>query len=878
MDQILHLLFTSKGNILDNETLIATLNDAKATSIQVAQRLVEAEKTEKEISEKREVYRDVATRGSILYFVVLELPGIDTMYQYSLEFFKRIFKSVLDSTEPCDVIAQRCMMFIERLTYAVFANVSRGLFANHREVFSFLIATALLRSTNKISDDMWKLFLRGPADVDMDKFEDPAPGMEERIWEKCCALSKTLPVFKDFQDKVKGDYENWKPLIEDASIEIPKPYDTLDMFYKLIIASCVARRKVVSLVRLLVREVLGEKFIAQADVDLAAPFADTSSDTPLLFVLSQGADPRESLERLAEKMNMGDKLSILSLGQGRGPTAAKLIKQAKRNGHWVFLQNCHLCPSFLPTLELIIQKLARTASKLHERFRLVLSSMPTDVFPISILRNSVKVTSEPPSGIQPNVTLLLHTLDPDSWEKCPKIRPWKKLLFSIALFHATIQERKRYGALGFNKIYEWNTSDFSIAVKMLRAYITQADTVPWDALRQMIGDVIYGGRVTDDWDRRCMNAILDKFLCQEALNDDIYFDSSNLYPTIPLCSFQQISETIAKFPVEDSPSLFGFHPSALNSLHLHQSSQLIDWVLGVQPRESGGSAAQKDDDTVLSIVEDLSAQIPTVIVKKHANPSLFESSFGDRPNSLTVVLMQEIERFNILITTIHDSLQAVQKAIKGEVVMSIDIAEVYRSLLDRQVPNAWKNVSYPSKKPLASWCKNLVERVNFIQTWLRKGEPNVFWFSGFFFPQSFLTAVLQNYSRKHSVPVDKLSFEAKVLPDTIDSLAHPAPDGAYIHGLFFDGAKWDPDKFCLIDCDSNAVYTSCPVVHIIPKADFVHPKADYRCPVYRTAERAGVLSTTGHSTNFVVALNLPSQEDPRKWTMRGTALLLETPY
>jgi dynein heavy chain len=96
--------------------------------------------------------------------------------------------------------------------------------------------------------------------------------------------------------------------------------------------------------------------------------------------------------------------------------------------------------------------------------------------------------------------------------------------------------------------------------------------------------------------------------------------------------------------------------------------------------------------------------------------------------------------------------------------------------------------------------------------------------------------------------------------------------------MFFDGAKWDAEEGVLAECDANAVYTSCPVVHILPKIDFVHPKAEYRCPVYRTAERAGVLSTTGHSTNFVVALNLPSSEDPKKWTMRGAALLLETPY
>jgi dynein heavy chain len=308
------------------------------------------------------------------------------------------------------------------------------------------------------------------------------------------------------------------------------------------------------------------------------------------------------------------------------------------------------------------------------------------------------------------------------------------------------------------------------------------------------------------------------------------------------------------------------------------SSKLVDWVLSVQPRDTGGTAGQKDDDTVLAIVQDLEGQIPHQIAMKHMNQSLFESSFGDRPNSLTVVLLQEVERYNVLISEIHSSLQAVEKAIKGEVVMSLDIAEMYRSLLDRQVPNSWKHIAYPSKKPLTSWCKDLLDRVNFIQVWVRKGEPNVFWFPGFYFPQSFLTALLQNHSRKYAVPIDKLSFVAKVIQESADSLSHPPTDGAYVMGMFFDGAKWDADAWALTDCDSNAVYTPCPVVHLCPKVDFVQPKNDYKCPVYRTAERAGVLSTTGHSTNFVVALNLPSNEDQKKWTMRGAALLLETPY
>jgi dynein heavy chain len=302
--------------------------------------------------------------------------------------------------------------------------------------------------------------------------------------------------------------------------------------------------------------VLGDSFIAQADVDLSAPFSDTSKDTPLLFILSQGADPRDQLERLAVKNGFANKLSILSLGQGRGPTASKLVKTAKVSGQWVYLQNCHLCPSFLPTLELMIQKMVRSGNKIHSDFRLILSSMPTDVFPISVLRNSVKVTSEPPSGIQPNVMLLLNTLSHEQWERCSRIRPWKKLLFGIALFQATIQERKRYGALGFNKTYEWNTSDFSIAVKMLHTYLSQNDNTPWDALRHMIGDVIYGGRVTDDWDRRCMNAILDRFLGPQALADGVAFDPENQYHQVPLCQFGQLQDFVSGFPVEDSPSIF----------------------------------------------------------------------------------------------------------------------------------------------------------------------------------------------------------------------------------------------------------------------------------------------------------------------------------
>jgi dynein heavy chain len=286
MAKILQLLFTSKGNILDNETLINTLNNAKKTATQVSERLIQSQETEKEIAEKREVYRPVSTRGSVLYFVVIELPGIDSMYQYSLEFFTRIFNGVLDSTEPNDDVKVKCQAFIEKTTYAVYANVSRGLFANHREVFSFLIATWLLRSTGAIPESLWRIFVRGPKDVDLDKYGSPNEKIEPRIWAKACALSAAVKEFLPLPNVFSEQYDDWIPFVSGQSTDIPKPFDKVSTFLKLIAASCISRRKVVSIARQLVIEVLGEKFVTQTSVDLNEPFAEISNDTLFLFIFS----------------------------------------------------------------------------------------------------------------------------------------------------------------------------------------------------------------------------------------------------------------------------------------------------------------------------------------------------------------------------------------------------------------------------------------------------------------------------------------------------------------------------------------------------------------------------------------------------------------
>lgn len=102
------------------------------------------------------------------------------------------------------------------------------------------------------------------------------------------------------------------------------------------------------------------------------------------------------------------------------------------------------------------------------------------------------------------------------------------------------------------------------------------------------------------------------------------------------------------------------------------------------------------------------------------------------------------------------TLVEVQKALKGEVVMSEELEKMSNSIFDNLVPKSWQTKGFLSLKPLASWIQDLNDRIDFLTTWIREGTPKIFWISGFFFPQAFLTGTLQNYARKHIIAIDRL--------------------------------------------------------------------------------------------------------------------------
>ena len=139
-----------------------------------------------------------------------------------------------------------------------------------------------------------------------------------------------------------------------------------------------------------------------------------------------------------------------------------------------------------------------------------------------------------------------------------------------------------------------------------------------------------------------------------------------------------------------------------------------------------------------------------------------------------------------------------EKAIFGFILMSETLDDMFLRLQNGQVPNNWGKVAYPSLKPLASWFEDLVKRVEFMREWLVNGNPNSYWLPGMYFPQGFLTGVLQTHARKHRVAIDLLAFEFHIQDAEDAADVEEAPeDGVLIYGLFMDGARYNREVTCI---------------------------------------------------------------------------------
>eukprot|EP00076_Gallus_gallus_P026084 XP_015148871.1 dynein heavy chain 12, axonemal isoform X3 [Gallus gallus] len=829
--KILETLQSSEGNILEDETAITILDSAKIMANEITKKQQIAEKTELKIAQSREGYRPIAKHSSVLFFSIADLANIDPMYQYSLSWFVNLFINSIHDSNKSKVLEKRLRYLTDHFTYNLFCNVCRSLFEKDKLLFSFLLCCNLLMAKNEIERQEFMFLLTAGVGL-KNKYKNPDPSwLPDKSWDELCRASE-IPALKELRSNITENIGEWQKIYdskEPQSFPLPEPLnDALNELQKMIILRCLRPDKIGPAIATFVTEKLGKKFIEPPPFDLTKSYSDSNSTIPLIFVLSPGADPMSSLLKFANDKNMvGSKFQSISLGQGQGPIATKMIQEGMEEGTWVCLQNCHLAVSWMPMLEKICEEFS--SEKCHPFFRLWLTSYPSPKFPVTILQNGVKMTNEPPTGLRLNLlqSFLSDPIsDPAFFSGCPE----KELLF-----------------------------------------INEYQHVPFEAVSYLTGECNYGGRVTDDWDRRLLLTVLDDFYNPEIIENPHYtFSPSGNYYAPPKGTYEDYIEFIKSLPFSQHPEVFGLHENVDISKDLQQTKILFESLLLTQGGDIQGTSSGGGDSTLYEIADDILSKLP--------NDFDIESCLAKYPvryeESMNTVLVQEMERFNNLLQTIRITLTNLKKAIKGLVVMDAELEALCGSLLIGKVPENWAKQSYPSLKPLGSYILDFLQRLKFLQDWYELGKPTVFWLSGFYFTQAFLTGAMQNYARKYRIPIDLLGYEFQVIPqDTADTAPE---DGVYIHGLFLDGARWDRTKGILAEQYPKLLFDMMPIIWIKPTAKLDIKKSNaYVCPLYKTSERKGVLSTTGHSTNFVIALTLNTDQPVQHWIKRGVALLCQ---
>ncbi|CAG9859865.1 unnamed protein product [Phyllotreta striolata] len=865
-DNLLYRLSSATGNILEDVELVTNLETTKKTATEIGIKMEEAKITSVKIDEARESYRPCATRASLLYFILSDLIRINAIYQFSLKAFRVVFVKALMMAEPTETLEERVVSLLDSITFSVFMYTSRGLFERDKLTYTAQMVFQILLYAGEIDPKELDFLLRFPAQSGL---VSPVDFLSNIAWGGIKALTD-ITEFAKLDKDIVGSMKRWQKFVDSEAPEkekFPGEWKGKNLMQKLCIMRCLRPDRMTYAVTTFIEQYVGNKYVSARGIEFAKSYEETSATTPVFFILSAGVDPLKDVEALGKKLGFtfdNKNLHSISLGQGQEIVAENAMDVAARYGHWVILQNIHLVTKWLPSLEKKMEVCFETGA---EAYRLFLSAEPSGdptvcVIPQGILEASIKITNEPPTGMFANLHSALYNFNQETLEMCSKESEFKAILFALCYFHAVVAERRKFGPPGWNRNYPFNIGDLTISVAVLFNYLENNAKVPWENLRYIFGEIMYGGHITDDWDRRLCRSYLMVFMQPELLDGEVFYCEG--FPCPPNLDYAGYHKYIDERLPTESPYLYGLHPNAEIGFLATMAESMFRTIFEMQPRDAGGGGGIgiSREDKIKYTLEDIQDRLPDRFPVQELMAKCQDK------NPYIIVAFQECDRMNSLTSEMKRSLHELELGLKGELTITPSMEELEEALFLDQVPVSWSAKAYPSLLPLGQWASDLVLRIQELSLWLNEFTmPPTVWLGGFFNPQSFLTAIMQQTSRKNEWPLDRMCLTTDVTKKMKDEFTAPPREGAYVSGLFMEGARWDTNLNSICDSRLKDLFPVVPVIFI--KA-ITQDKQDlrnmYDCPVYKTRMRG---------PTFVWTFNLRTRENPLKWVLAGVAILLQ---
>jgi len=904
-DELLERLANAPEDILSDIPLIEGLEATKATTNEINAQMVIMKQTEADIAVARESYRIMATEGAMLYFMLTKLCMIDHMYRYSLDAYVSFFYKAISKAPPAKEIGERVLILRESLRLTIFTWCNRGLFERHKIILCAQLCFELQRrgtlgEDNLLNETHLSFLMRGPRKTGT---ANPLSWLPDPGWQSCQALLEVedFAPFCDNLVEAAPRFREWYNHVTPEHEKLPLDWAALDRtpFKKLLVVRALRPDRVTIGLADFIRKTLpnGPQFTecdgASNSVEiLKQSIEDSTPTTPIYFILSPGANVVADLESQLSKQEPpyvpGESYHNIAMGEGMDQVALNTLETAHRNGHWVILNNVHLMPVWCRELEKTLDDFAVEGS--HTRFRLFLTSDPSKGIPEGILARCIKLTNEPPGGLKANLKRAFCYFSKDQIEEADS--KTKCILFGLCVFHSVMMERKLYGPMGYNMMYPFSLGDLRDSFRCLNNYIEASGggKIPWEDLKYIFGEIMYGGHIVNDFDLLLANTYLEFYM------EDNLLDVKELYPYVEdekgysfpspgPTSYEKYLDHIEKGIQQDSPIAFGLHPNAEIDFRTTACDKMFHALAELQ---MGGGGGGGDDD-------EGGGASPMAIAEAHMNDvmdKLADKGFDvedlarnlDDVGPYQNVFMQEMDWMNVLIAEIVRSLKELALGFAGELTMSDAMENLQDSLFLDRIPPGWAKKAWPSQLKFSMWLTNFMQRLEQLNEWLNNPAeiPKVTWISGMVNPQSFLTAIAQVAAQKNMWELDKLvTFTEVTKMMTSDEVGAAARDGAYVGGGSMMGARWDVGNNSVEKSKPKELFCVMPIISVkgvstekggdfphqlVNKKEWTKFKGYFMCPCYKTEMRGPTI---------VFSAQVKTRSPAARWVMGGVAIIFE---
>ncbi|KAI2473006.1 cytoplasmic dynein heavy chain [Annulohypoxylon bovei var. microspora] len=577
--RLLQALNESRGNILDDDNVIETLETLKTEAGEITAKMNNTEGVMAEVEEITLQYSIIARSCSAVFAVLEQLHYLNHFYQFSLQYFLDIFHSVLHGNKNLsgerDFNARRDTI-IRDLFVTTFKRTALGLLQKDRITLAMLLAQASPYKMDK-----------GLIDVILDdRIEGKDLSSESDAKDETFIRAKRLGVLKDKLDQVPS--AAWETFLSEELAEnvIPQIWDSntepFDQgLLSLLLVKLFRLDRFVPAAERFVASVFGAELLEIVD-DLKETVSQVPSTRPISLVSSPGFDASYKVDNLVERTRV--RCTNIAMGSNESLASAdKAISNAAQVGSWVLIKNVHLAPTWLQSLEKRMESLNP-----HSDFRLFLSMESSPKIPVNLLRASRVLMYEQPAGVRANMKDSMSSLT-DRATKSPVERG--RLYLLLSFLHAVVQERLRYAPnLGWKGFWEFNDSDYECSAFIVDTWVESVaqsrsninpQNIPWDMIRYLVRET-YGGKIDDEGDFNRLTELVNQSLTPAAyeighkLVEGTEKDGQETSLVVPSgTSLQEFMGWIQKLPEREPPTYLGLPANAEKLLLVGLGRSLI---------------------------------------------------------------------------------------------------------------------------------------------------------------------------------------------------------------------------------------------------------------------------------------------------------------